>query len=100
MTDLEYSWTNYVMNTYGWPVKPEMPSVSTRVDLSPWAWADIFFSMLDTYFIGNGALPQPCFSNEWDSAEKQVEWYVNGGGVVQWHYIASNSTWQAVVTNI
>lgn len=100
MADLECSWTNYVMSTYGWPVKPEMPSVSTRVDLSPWVWADIFFSMLDTYFIGNGAMPQPCFKNEWDSAEKQVEWHVNGGGVVQWHYIASNSTWQAVVTNI
>lgn len=99
MADLECSWTNYVMNTYGWPVKPEMPSVSTRVDLSPWVWADIFFSMLDTYFIGNGALPQPCFSNEWDSAEKNVDWYVNGGGIVQWHYIASNNTWQAVVTN-
>ena len=96
--DLEDSWTNYVLNAYGWPVTPEMPPVSTRIDLGPWVWADIFMNMIDTYFVGNGAMPQPCFSNLWDSAEETAEISIKGRNLA-WHYEPSSNTWVVVATN-
>lgn len=94
---LTHVFTNEVDKVYGWKINSYLPlQLGSRLWLEPWVYENTFMSCLDTFIIGPNAFPQPCFSNEWDGAQKDIDFNIDSHGDVVWEMLPGTPYWTVV----